>query len=79
VLTTLPENLNALDSVSKIVTTRKAPAVVPMEVISVGIICSCTHVIADIVTDSKQEEGWNEQWIDNSHIDLVTWSDAYNY
>ena len=49
-----------------------------MQVLCVGNIVSCAHVIPEIDTSSKTGDGWNEQWIVNSHIDLATWNDVYD-
>jgi len=77
-LTTIPGNFGNLDPVSKFVQVRKAPAAVALQVFSVGIILSCAHGIPEIATSSKTGDGWTEQWIVNSHIDLATWNDVYN-
>jgi len=77
-LTTIPENSGNLDPVSKFVQVRKAPAAVALQVFSVGIIVVCAHVIPEKATGSKTEDGRNERWIVNSHIDLATWNDLYN-
>jgi len=77
-LTTNPENSGNLDPVSKCVQVRKAPTAVALQVFSVGNIVGCAHVIQGIATSSKTGDGWNKQWIVNSHIDLVTWNDVYN-
>jgi hypothetical protein len=49
-----------------------------MQVFSVGNMVGCAHVIAEIATCSKTEDGRNERWIVNSHIDLATSNDVYN-
>jgi hypothetical protein len=36
------------------------------------------HIMPEIATISRTEQGQNEQWIANSHIDMVTWNDGYN-
>ena len=78
VLTTIPGNSGNLDPVSKVVQVRKAPAVIAVQVFSVGNIVCCTHVLPLIATSSKTADGRHEQWIVNSHIDLETWNDVYN-
>jgi hypothetical protein len=67
-----------LDPVSKSVQVKKALAAVTLQVFSVGNIVGCAHVIPEIATSSKTGDGWMEQWIVNSHIDLATWNDVYN-
>jgi hypothetical protein len=57
---------------------RKAPADFDLQVFSVGSIVGCVHVIPEIATGSMSGDGWNEGWIVNSHIDLVSWNDVYN-
>jgi len=77
-LTTIPENSGNLDPISQFVQVRKAPAAIALQVFSVGNIVDCAHVIPEIATISKTGDGWNERWIVNSHIYLVTWNDVYN-
>jgi len=77
-LTTIPENSGYLDSVSEFVQVRKAPAADGLQVFSVWNIVGYAHVIAEIATTSKTGDGWNKQWIVNSHIDLGTSNDVYN-
>jgi hypothetical protein len=77
-LTTIPENSGNLEPVSKFVQVRKAPAAVAFQVFRVGNIVGCVHVIPEIATSTKTEDGWNERWIVNSHIDLATLNDVYN-
>jgi len=77
-LTTIPETSGNLDLVSKFVQLRKAPAAVALQVLSVGDIVGCTHIIPEIATSSKTGDGRNEGWIVNSHIYLATWNDVYN-
>jgi hypothetical protein len=77
-LTTIPENSGNLDPIWKFVQVRQAPAAVAFQVFSVGNIVGCAHIITEIATSSKTGDGWNERWIVNSHIDLVTWNDVYN-
>jgi hypothetical protein len=67
-----------LDPALKFVHVRKAPAAIALQVFSVGNIAGCAHVIAEIATSTKTEDGRNERWIVNSHIDLATWNDVYN-
>jgi hypothetical protein len=76
--TTIPENSGNLDPVSEFVQVGKAPSDVALQGFSMGNIVSCAHVIPVIATSSKTADGWNKQWIVNSHIDLVTWNDVYN-
>jgi hypothetical protein len=78
-LTTIPENSGHLDALSKFVQERKAPAAVAWQVISVGNILGCAHVIPAIATSSKTGDGRNERWIVNTHIDLATWTEVNNY
>jgi hypothetical protein len=77
-LTTIDENSGNLDHVSKFVQVRLAPAVVALQVFSVGNIIGCAHVIPEIATTSKTGNGGNEHWIVNSHIDLATSNDVDN-
>jgi len=77
-LTTTPENSGYLDSISKFVQVRKAPAAVALQVFSMGNSACCAHVIPQIGTSSKTWDGRNERWIVNSHIDLATSNDVYN-
>ena len=78
-LTTIPENLGNLDLISKFVSVRKALSDVALQGFSVGNIVGCVHVIPEIATSSQTEYRRNERWIVNSHIDLATWNDVYNY
>jgi hypothetical protein len=78
-LTTIPENSGYLDRVLKLVQVKKAPAAIALQVFSMGNIVSCVHVIPEIATSSKIGDRWNERWIFNSHIDLATWNDVYNW
>jgi hypothetical protein len=68
-----------LDPISQFVHLRNAPAAAALQVFSVGNIIGWAHVIPEIATASKTGDGWNERWIVNSHIDLVTWNDVYKY
>jgi len=77
-LTTILKNSGNLDPVSKFIQVRKGPAAGALQVFSVGNIVGCEHVIPDIATSSKTGDRRNEQWIVNSHIDLVTWNGVYN-
>jgi len=77
-LTTIPEYSGNLDPVSKFVQVRKAPAVIALQVFSVGNIVDCVHVIAQKATSSMIGDGRNERWIVNSHPDLATWNDLHN-
>jgi hypothetical protein len=77
VLTIIPENSGNLDTVSKFVQVRKAPAAVALQVFSVGNIVCCAYVIPEVGTSSKTGDGRNKRWIVNSHIDLTTWNDVY--
>jgi len=74
----IPENSGNLDPVSKFVQVGKAPAAIALQVVSVGNIVGCAHVIPEIATSSKTGDGRNERWIVNSYIDLATWNDVYN-
>jgi hypothetical protein len=67
-----------LDPGSKFVQVRKATAAVALQVFSVGYIVGCAHVFPEIAACSKTGDGWNERWILNTHIELVTWNDVYN-
>jgi len=78
-LTTIPENLGNLDSVSKFVQVRKSLVAVALQVFSVGNSVGCEHIISDIATSNKTGDRRNERWIVNSHINLVTWNDVYNW
>jgi len=73
-LTTIPENSSKLDLVSKFVQVRTASIAVALQCFSVGNIVSCAQVFREIPTGSTIGDGRNEQWIVNSHIDLVTWN-----
>jgi len=77
VLTTIPENSGNMNRVSRFVQVRKAQAALGLKVFSVGNIVSCAHVIPEIAASSRTGDGWKEQWIVNSHIDLATWNDVY--
>jgi hypothetical protein len=77
-LTTIPENSDNLDPVSKFEQVRNAPATVALQVFSMGNIVGWAHVIPEIATSSKTGDGRNERWIVNSHLDLATWNDVYN-
>jgi hypothetical protein len=79
VLTRLPDNLGNLDHVSIFVHVRKAPAANVLQVFSVGSIIGCAHGIPEIATSSETGDGGNERWIVNSHKDLATWIDVYDY
>jgi hypothetical protein len=76
--TTIPENSGNLNPVSKFLQVRQAPAVVALQVFSVGNIVGCPHLIPEIAACCKTGDGRNERWIVNSHIDLATWNDVYN-
>jgi len=78
-LTTIPEKSGNLDPVSNFVQVRKAPTAVALQVFSVDNIVGCAHVIPAIATSSKTGDGQNQRWIVNSHIDLATWNNEYNY
>jgi len=78
-LATIPENSGNLDLVTKFIQVRKAPAGVALQVLSLGHIVGCAHVTPEIATSSGTGDGRNEQWIVNSHIDLATWNDVYNW
>jgi hypothetical protein len=77
-ITTIPETLGNFYCVVKIVYVGQPPAAVALQEFRVGIIVSCTHGIPEIATSCMRGDGWNKQWILNSHIDLVTWKDVYN-
>jgi len=77
-LSTIPENSGNLHPISKFEPVRKVPAVVALHVFSLGITVGCAHGIPEIATSSKIQDGLNERWIVNSHMDLVTWNDVYN-
>jgi len=77
-LTTIPDNSGYVGPVSKFVQVRQALAAVALQGFSVGNIIGCAHKIPEIVTSGQIGDGWNERWIVNSHIDLVTWNDVYN-
>jgi hypothetical protein len=57
---------------------KTAPAAIALQVVSMGIIVGCTHVIPEITTMGKAGDGQNERWIVNSHTDLATCNDVYN-
>jgi hypothetical protein len=77
-LTTIPENSGNLDPISKFVQVRTAPAAVALQVLRVGNIVGCAHVIPEMANRSNTGDGQHVRWIVNSHIDLVTWNDGYN-
>jgi hypothetical protein len=52
-LTTIPENSDNLDRVSKFVQVTRAPAAIALQVFSVGNIVGPAHVIPEIATSSK--------------------------
>jgi hypothetical protein len=78
-LTTIPENSGSLDPVLKFVQARNAPVAIALQVFRVGNIVGCAHGIPEIATGSKTGDGPNKRWIVNSHIDLATWNDVYNW
>ena len=53
-LTTIPENTGNLDSVSKFVQVRQAPAAVALQVGCMGNIVSSAYVLFEIATSSKR-------------------------
>ena len=79
VLTTIPQNSGNLNPVLKFVQVRKAPAAVALQVFSVGNIVCSAHVIPEIATSGQTGDGRNKRLIVNSHIDLATSNDMYNY
>jgi len=78
-LNSIPENFGNLDVVSKFVHVRQALVVIALQVFSGGNIVGCAHVIPEIATSSKTGDGQNERCIGNSHIDLATRNNVYNY
>jgi fumarate reductase subunit C len=52
-LTTILENWGTLDPMLKFVQVRNAPAAVALQVLSVGNIICCAHVIQEIATSRK--------------------------
>jgi len=78
-LTTIPGNSVNSDPVLRLVQVRKAPAAVALQVLSVGNIVSCAHISWEMATRSKTGDGRNERWIVDSHMDLVTKNDVYNW
>jgi hypothetical protein len=78
-LTSIPENSGNLDPESEFVQVVKAPVAIALQVLRVGNIVSCAHVIPEIATSSKTGDGRKKQWIVNYHIDLATWNDGYNW
>jgi len=46
------------------------------QLVSVGNIVGCKHLIPEIANSSKTRDGWNKRRIVNSPIDLLTWSDV---
>jgi hypothetical protein len=76
--TTIPDNSGNLDPVLKFVQVSKAPAAVALQVCIMGNIISCGHEIPEIAISSKTEDGRNERWIVNSHIDMMTQNHVYN-
>jgi hypothetical protein len=69
-LTTRPENSGNFDPISKLVQVRQASAAGALEVISVGNIVGCAHLIPEIATSNQTGGEWTKRWIVNSHIDL---------
>jgi hypothetical protein len=57
---------------------RKALTAVALRVFSMGNIVGCAYKNPEIATSRKAGDRLNEQWIVNTHIDLVTWNDVYN-
>jgi hypothetical protein len=60
-LTTIPENSDNLDLVSKFVQVRQSLATVALKVFSVGNIVGCTYVIPEIATSSNTADGRNKR------------------
>ena len=56
----MPELSGNLDPISKFVKVRKVQVAVALQVLSVGNIVGCAHVIAEIATSSLIDDGWNE-------------------
>ena len=78
-LHTIPENSGNLDTLSKLVRIRKAQQAGALQMFGVWKIVGCVRVIPDIATGCTTGDGGNMRWIVNSHIELVTWNDVYNY
>ena len=78
VVTTIPANSGNLDPILKFVQVREALAAIVLQVLRVGNIISCTHVIPEIATRSMTGPRRNEPRIVNSHIDLATWNGVNN-
>jgi len=60
-LTTIPENSGDLDPILKFVQVRKAPAVVGLQVFSVGNIVGWVYVIPEIAASSQTGDRQNER------------------
>jgi len=52
-LTTIPENSGNLDPISKFVQVRKATAAIALQVLRMGNIVGCAHIIPEIASSSK--------------------------
>jgi hypothetical protein len=78
VLTTIPENSATLDPGSKFEQVSTAPTAVALQVFKVGNIVGYVHVLREIASSSKTDDGRNERCIVNCHIDPASWSDSYN-
>jgi hypothetical protein len=68
-----------LNPMSKFVQVIQAPAEATLEVFSRGNIVRRPPIVPEIATCSKISDAIKKQWIVNSHRDLVTRKDAYNY
>jgi hypothetical protein len=71
-LTRMPEHSDDMVSVLKFVQVRNALAAVAFHVWSSGNMISWAHVILGRATSSNSEDGQNERWILNSHMNLAT-------
>jgi len=70
-LTTLSENLDNLDPVSKYVPVRNQLAAVALLVVRMGNIVGCVHVIPELATNVTGDRQ-QKRWIVDRHIDLAT-------
>jgi hypothetical protein len=77
-LTTICETSGNLDPIMKFVQVIKVLTAIVVKVFSMGNIIGCAHIISEIASCTKTGNRWNEQWIPNSNIDLVTWHDVNN-
>jgi len=77
-LTTIPERAGNLDFSLKFVQIRKAPAAVELQVFSLENVVSYEHLIPDSAASCRTEDGRNERWMVNNHMDLASLNIVHN-